>query len=329
MSSSTLDDEEKLLRDIGEKKVLSLERALLILAGLQTEEEILTYEQKINNIFSLFIQKITNINLSKHFKPPAYLHKIIAKSIFDYLWNSKPKRFGEHFLLTDVIDAQVNPDVHRSVGTCVGLTSLFSVLGLRGGLNLSLLASSDHLLNRLRVGEQTIDIDHTDPQGFACVDREGFREFPLPTLTANVLNSRGLKQEQSGNFRAARSDYEKAVRANPEYANAYNNRGNMKFAEGDMAEAIADYTEAIRLQPGFYEAYGNRGMAKQRLGLHEEARQDYRMAVSLRSEYGDAHKCLQALEEIGMVGRRPFSQPTESPAEPTWEKGHNIRFLLT
>jgi tetratricopeptide (TPR) repeat protein len=96
-----------------------------------------------------------------------------------------------------------------------------------------------------------------------------------------------------------------------------------------MAGAIADYTEAIRLQPGFFEAYGNRGMAKQRLGLHEEARQDYETAVSMSPGYSDARKCLQGLDEIGPVIERTFPRPTEPPAEPTWEKGHNMRFLLT
>ena len=222
----------------------------------------------------------------------------LQKCLFEYLWISKPKRFGEYFLLTDVIDAQLNSDVQHLVGTCVGLTSLYSVLGLRAGLNLSLMVASDHLLSRLNMGQQTIDIDHTDPQGFDCRKSEGFREFPLLTLTANVLNSRGLRNESNGRFEAAKEDYQKAVLVNPEYANAFNNRGNMRLRDEDIEGAIADYTEAIRLNPCFCEAYCNRGMAKQRLGRYDEARQDYRMAMSTDSEYSDASKCLQLLDDI-------------------------------
>lgn len=298
MNLQTLDHEETLLRDIKDGTPVSLERALLVLSGLKTDEEIRSYQHKIDDIWSRFLSKCKNMGLSDQSRPPSYLHEPIGKCLFEYLWSSKPKRFGECFFLTDVVDAQLNSDVHRSVGTCVGLTSLYSVLGLRAGLDLSVLVALDHLLSRLRVGEQTIDIDHTDPQGFDCLNREGFREFPLLTLTANVLNSRGLRNERSGKFMAAEADYQKAVLANPEYANAYNNRGNMRFRDEDIHGAIADYSEAIRLNPCFCEAWCNRGMAKHRLGRYDEARQDYNMAMSTNSEYSDARKCLQLLNDI-------------------------------
>jgi tetratricopeptide (TPR) repeat protein len=306
MNAHALDHEREALRELIGRKAHWLERTLLVLAGLGTENDILSYRFKLDDLFRGFLGKYGDMRLLERARPPAYLHREIAKRLFEYLWNSKPKRFGEHFLLTDVIDAQINPDVHRSVGTCVGLTSLFSVLGLRGGLNLSLLVSSDHVMNRLTVGERTIDMDHTDPQGFDCRQARGFRELPLPTLAAHVLNNRGLTKERIGNRPAARSDYEKALRVQPEYANACNNRGNMKFSDGDLAGAIADYTEAIRLQPGFMEAYCNRGMARHRLGRLDEARDDYEMALSMSPEYGDARRCLQVLDDIEArhVGKR-------------------------
>ena len=298
MGLHALDHEETILLDIKDGTPVSLERALLIHSGLKTDEEVRSYQHKIDDIFGRFLNKCGNKSLSDQSRPPSYLHRPIAKCLFEYLWSSKPKRFGEYFLLADVVDAQLNSDVHHLVGTCVGLTSLYSVLGLRAGLDLSLLVDLDHLLSRLRVGQQTIDIDHTDPQGFDCRNCEGFREFPLLTLTANVLNSRGLRNEKSGKFVAAKADYQKAIWVNPEYANAYNNRGNMRFWDEDVEGAIADYTEAIRLNPCFCEAYCNRGMANHRLGRYDEARQDYDMAMSTNSEYGDARKCLQLLDDV-------------------------------
>jgi tetratricopeptide (TPR) repeat protein len=298
MNLQTPDHEETILRNLKTGTVVSLEKALLILSGLKAEEEIRSYQHKIDDIYSRFQKKCDSWSPSDQSKPPLYLHRPLAKCLFEYFWTSKPKRFGEYFLLTDVIDAQLNSDVHHLVGTCVGLTSLYSVLGLRAGLNLSLLVASDHLLSRLRVGEQTIDIDHTDPQGFDCRKSEGFREFSLLTLAANVLNSRGLRKENNGKFEAAKEDYQKAVLVNPEYANAFNNRGNMRLRDEDVEGAIADYTEAIRLNPCFCEACCNRGMAKQRLGRYDEARQDYHMAMSTNSEYSDARTCLQSLDDI-------------------------------
>jgi len=298
MDLETLDYEESIIRDIKNGTQVSLERALLVLSGLKTDVQIQYYQFRIDDIFSRFLMKCDIESSAELSMPPSYLHQSIAKCLFDYFWSSKPKRFGDSFLLTEVVDAQLDSDVNRLVGTCVGLTSLYSVLALRVGLDLSLLAASDHLLNRLRVGQQTLDIDHTDPQGFDCRNCEDFRELPLLNLTANVLNSRGLKKEETGEFTAAKADYQKAVLVDPEYANARNNRGNMRFRDEDIEGAIADYTEAIRLNPYFCEAYCNRGIARQKLGRYDEARQDFNSAVSTDSEYSDARKCLQLLDDF-------------------------------
>jgi tetratricopeptide (TPR) repeat protein len=290
------DLEETMLRELKGGRDDSLERALLVIAGLKTEAEIGAYQCKIDDIFSRFLGKCDSGSISGRRPPPPYLHLQIAQCLFQYLWNSKPKRFCDCFLLTDVVNAQLDQDVNHPVGNCVGLTSLYSVLGLKAGLKLALLASSDHLISRLRVGRNVTDIDHTDPQGFDCHYSDNFREFPLQALPAHVFNSRGLENERCGRLADAKADYRKAVFANPEYANAFNNRGNMRLRELDLEGAISDYTEAIRLNPAFCEAYCNRGIAKGKLGLLREARQDFDLAIASNPEYGDAHRCLIALD---------------------------------
>lgn len=296
MDSPAVDPEEAVLLKIREGSSVPLEIALLTVSGLHTRTAILSYQGKIDEIWRRFFEKCSHEFMSRDSKPPLYLHRGIAKCLFDYLWTSKPKRFGEHFLLKDVLDAQLHPDVHRTVGTCVGLTSLYSVLGLRAGLNLSILVNSDHVLTRLTVGHEAVDIDHTDPSGFDCGRGDAFKELPVLSLVANVLNSRGLLHERQGKISAAKADYQRAMFVNPVYASAYNNRGNMRFREDDMHGAIADYSEAIRLDPLFCEAYCNRGMARHALGLWDEARRDYQMAISLNSEHEDAARCLQRLD---------------------------------
>jgi len=290
--------EAETLGTLMEGGAVSLERALLVLSGLRTDEEIHSYEYRIGRIFELFLNKCGSAFLSHLPKPPPYLHRTVAACLFDYLWVSKPKRFGDHFLLAEVIDAQLHCEGNRAVGTCIGLTSLYSVLGLRAGLSLSILVSSDHVLSRLRAAEQVVDMDHTDPMGFDCPGSDEFREFPLRTLTANILNSRGLRHEGNGRVQDARADYERAIGINPQYASAYSNRGNMRFRTGDLEGATGDYTEAIRLNPYFHEAYCNRGMARQKLGLYDAARQDYLQALALDSSYSDAARWLQSLDGI-------------------------------
>lgn len=58
------------------------------------------------------------------------------------------------------------------------------------------------------------------------------------------------------------SDYNAAIRLNPDFAAAYNNRGVAKVEIGQYAEAISDYDIAIQLEPNDAIAHFNRGRAK-------------------------------------------------------------------
>lgn len=278
------------------ESVFFLETALLRLSGLETADALSAWQSKIHAIFLRFLEK-SEPGIPPHsFKPPPYLHFDVARRLFEYLWISKPRRFGTPFLLTEVVEAQLDPDGGRPVGTCVGLTSLYSVLGLRAGLRLSLLLNADHVMTRLRVGDRFFDLDHTDPLGFDCRSGEGFRELPLGTLSAVVLNCRGLRHESRGRIDEAMEDYQRAIAIHPEYANALNNRANMRVLRGDLQGALGDYGEALRLNPVFCDAYCNRGMARHRLGDREGAREDYQRALALDPNHGDARRCLGLLD---------------------------------
>ena len=214
----------------------------------------------------------------------------LARSLFEHLWNTKPRRCDGNFLLTDVIDAQLDPDVNRKVGSCVGLTALFTVLGLREGLNLTILVSDSHMVNRLRADDTIYNIDNTDPLGFDySLDEKDFLEYPSILLLANVLNSRGMARETLENFEQAIADYNKAIEINPEYGNAYNNRGNIKAKQADYKGAIKDYNKAIELNSQFVEAYCNRGIARENLGDHSKALEDFDRAIELNPEYIDGY----------------------------------------
>jgi tetratricopeptide (TPR) repeat protein len=285
-----MDFEEKLIQDLKAGKSVSLERGLLIISGLKVEGEIEAYTQKLDQIYLGFIEKLTSKSPVSLSTLRDYMAASMAKSLFEYLWNTKPKRCDGNFLLTDVIEAQLDPDVNQKVGSCVGLTALFTVLGLREGLNLTILVSDSHIVNRLRVDDTIYNVDNTDPLGFDySINEKDFLEYPSIMILANVLNSRGMAQEGVENFEQAEADYNKAIEINPEYANAYNNRGNIKAKQADYKGAIEDYNRAIELNSQFVEAYCNRGIAKENLGDHYEAMEDFDRAIELNSEYIDGY----------------------------------------
>ena len=285
-----MDFEEKLIQDVKAGRDVSLERGLLIISGLKTEREIETYTQKLDQIYNGFIEKLTSKSPVSLSTLRDYMAASMAKSLFEYLWNTKPKRCDGNFLLKDVIEAQLDPDVNQKVGSCVGLTALFTVLGLREGLNLTILVSDSHIVNRLRVDDTIYNVDNTDSLGFDySINEKDFLEYPSIMILAHVLNSRGMAQERLENFEQAKADYNKAIAINPEYANAYNNRGNIKLKQADYNGAIKDYNRAIELNPQFVEAYCNRGIAKENLGDYSEAMENFDRAIEINSEYIDGY----------------------------------------
>jgi len=282
--------EAKLVRGIKAGRTVSLERGLLIISGLKTEEEIGEYVRKLDLIQHGFIERVRSKSSLSLPTLRKYLAGSKARFLFDYLWSTKPKRCNSNFLLTDVIDAQLNTDINQKVGSCVGLTSLYTVLGMREGLNLTILVSGSHIVNRLRVGETTYSIDNTDPLGFDCeISGKNFFEYPAIGLLANVWNSRGIAQERLDNLRGAEEDYNAAIELNPRYANAYNNRGNVKLKQGDYSRAIEDYSRAIQFNSALVEAYCNRGIAKESVEDYTGAAEDYDKAIGTDSGYIDAY----------------------------------------
>jgi tetratricopeptide (TPR) repeat protein len=174
----------------------------------------------------------------------------------------------------------------------VGLTSLYTVLGLREGLRLTVLTNGSHVLNRLTIDGRTCNIENTDPLGFACdLPDTSFLEYPAVMIVAHVLNGRGLAREKADDPAAAEKDYTKAIHLLPAYATAYNNRGTVRFLRQDHGAALADYERAIEFSPGFVEARFNCGLVKIHTGRHSEAIEDFNRVLELDGDYKDAQTC--------------------------------------
>jgi len=105
---------------------------------------------------------------------------------------------------------------------------------------------------------------------------------------AETYTYRGIAKYQLADKEGAISDYNEAIRINPNYADAYNNRGSAKYGLGDKQGALTDYNEAIRLNPNHALAYNNRGLAKSDLGDKEGAITDYTQAIKTNQNWGNS-----------------------------------------
>jgi tetratricopeptide (TPR) repeat protein len=86
---------------------------------------------------------------------------------------------------------------------------------------------------------------------------------------AEDWTSRGNARLLTGNLQGAFSDYDAAIKVEPDAADAYLGRGRAWRASGQPKKAIADCTRALRLDPSFLVARFNRALA-----LHESGRED-------------------------------------------------------
>ena len=116
---------------------------------------------------------------------------------------------------------------------------------------------------------------------------------PLPSnsqsISAETYFFRGNTKSGLGLYHEAISDYDTAIRLDPDYALAYISRGHAKYSLKEYFAAIFDYDTAIRLKPDYALAYYFRGLAKADLEQYAAAIADYTQAIRLKPDYASAY----------------------------------------
>ncbi len=286
--------EDKLLEDFNNGKAVSAEEALLIVSGVETPEELESYKEKLGQIDSRFRKWLKSKGAIGGLIDKDYMTLDRARYLFEYLWLSKPKRHGSGYSLTSAIHRQLDSDINRTVGSCVGLTALFTVLCMRENITVFVLASDDHVLNRVKCGGVSVNVENTDPDGFdKKLDDNSYYELSPSLLAAAILDSRGIEQEKEGKLEGALDSFTRAIAIRQDYANAYNNRGNVYFKIGEYERARKDYENALRLCPSFAEACCNLGLALERQQKLNDAIYFFEKTLEISPQYEDARRCLE------------------------------------
>ncbi|MFA5887982.1 MAG: tetratricopeptide repeat protein [Candidatus Nanoarchaeia archaeon] len=266
--------EETLFEDIRAGKQVDVERALLIASGCDTEEGIADYQKKIQTLDNMFRDyreagAVPSDALS------------VGKALLGFLWRNPENIDNENmFQLTSCLDAQFSKEASE-IGNCTGLSSVYGVLGVRNNLNIVVIANSRHVMPRLLVDNDKIDIESRAPNGFYIPTSyfggiyKGLKQKPLIFLVACAYLNRGYEKSNAKKFLEAKEDYDRTLVIAPDFAEAYNNRGFAKEKLEKFEEAIADYRIAIQIDPNCTYAYENRGIAKRRLGDIKGAEEDF------------------------------------------------------
>lgn len=106
--------------------------------------------------------------------------------------------------------------------------------------------------------------------------------------TSSQYNLRGLKKANSGDFKGAIEDFNKAIEINPN-GQVYYNRAYSKSMIKDFNGAILDYDKTIELKYRLAKAYFERGFCKDQLNNPEGAIEDYTKAIETNNKYADAY----------------------------------------
>ncbi|MCL1826914.1 MAG: tetratricopeptide repeat protein [Candidatus Cloacimonetes bacterium] len=101
----------------------------------------------------------------------------------------------------------------------------------------------------------------------------------IPIRTTNDFTQRGNEFFKKGDFEAAITDFDHAIKIDPLNAVAHFLRGNTYHEKGEYDKAIEDYCEAIKLELTYANIYNYRGLAYIENGDYEKAIADFSQAI--------------------------------------------------
>lgn len=240
--------EDTLFEDIRAGRQVDIERALLIASGCDTEEKVAEYKAKLDELDRSFKAFMEDERVQFHFQLIGYTEeKMIAGGLHEFFTRKKPNRYvKDKRQLTEAIDAQLFPET-KEIGNCYALTALYTLMGIRNGLNMAVMYNHNHILSRVKAEEGVINIENTNFSGFdiqlpepETIGLPPFREANPLLLLAEEYRARGIRNANNNKLAEALTELNKAITAYPKFRSCYFLRARVKEYAGDFLGAEAD-----------------------------------------------------------------------------------------
>jgi tetratricopeptide (TPR) repeat protein len=106
----------------------------------------------------------------------------------------------------------------------------------------------------------------------------------VPDNSAIRWNKIGIAYHQLQDYRAAKKNYEEALKRNPRYGEALNNIGTIYYSQKSYGRAIKHYKKALRYLPESASIFSNLGTAYFAKKDYKRASESYQHALLLDPE---------------------------------------------
>jgi hypothetical protein len=120
---------------------------------------------------------------------------------------------------------------------------------------------------------------------------------------SRVVPSPGCPNLQVEGAPIAETEYDIAVRLNPNEAAVYYDRGGYRALSGNRQGQVEDYDQAIKLAPDYADAYHSRGIARYLAGDKLGGVADLSKAANLLTDQQDANAQQKGIDTIHQLHR--------------------------
>lgn len=122
-----------------------------------------------------------------------------------------------------------------------------------------------------------VECAYADPSPFDPPSQQAPEKARIKLSTAKEYYMRGTEESQQKNYSDAVSDFDEALRMNPNYGEALGNRGAARFNLNNYQGALSDYDAALKIFPGNQALLNLKAQAEQ--AISEAANQAARQAA--------------------------------------------------
>ncbi len=292
-------------REIGHPAALAY--AMLVLAGVESDEELLSYAQRIERlrervtsaqpvIQTLHQASTFRVETARADRAEAGAEArfevllSVVRAVYDRLWRLKPERASTPFLLTQVLNAYLG--TQRGVGNSLGLAIVDAIVLGQLGFEIHHRLDGDTFSLEVKVHHRTVLWSTARRAPLDPPPDDGGRRLSLDDLFALTCRSTASAYVRRGRIDRAIEQYRRELELTPDSIEAHNLLGNCFIRNNMPEDAVETAQRVLELEPESAEAHQLLGNSYAMMKRWPRAIRALKRAIQLRPESIEAYNNL-------------------------------------